>query len=624
MRRPLIALLAAVDAVVITLATLAALFAPLTVAWVMSGRWFSLWPTTSSLWAFGFGAPLDVAIATDALPHLGIDRDAATFVVSLAPIVLAIAVTWFAYGSGARSARAGSARVGATAGIAVFALLVAAIVVPVHNDVLSAQQFWGVAIPIASYVVGAVTGGLVETWRARRSWVADLAPKQRTIIGASAVGVVAASAGLVGVGAVAIAVRFVLGGSQAAAIYQGLHVDVAGATAVTFAQATYLPTAIVWAVSWLAGPGFAMGTDALASPAVTTPSVQPPVPLFALVPQHSSIWWLLIVLVPIAVGALAGWIVRSRLEFSRFAEQTADRSTHLTIPERMLVVAAMILATGLVWSLLAVAASGGIGPGSLTHLGPNALLIGGVLAGEIGAGAAIVLLSPLGRADRKAAEALVESGGSASSASGIGGSAADGRLSRVLQLVVLISGAGSNLRALLDEIDAGTVSAEVLAVGADRDAAGLAHAETRGIPTFVVPFREYASRDDWGRALDARLREYAPDLVVLSGLMRLLPRDVVDGWAPNIVNTHPAYLPEFPGAHAVRDALEAGATQTGASVIVVDNGVDTGAILAQERVSIEPGDDEETLHDRIKPVERRLLADVVRGIASGDIDLTAS
>ena len=105
--------------------------------------------------------------------------------------------------------------------------------------------------------------------------------------------------------------------------------------------------------------------------------------------------------------------------------------------------------------------------------------------------------------------------------------------------------------------------------------------------------------------------------------MRLLPASLVDEWSPRIVNTHPAYLPEFPGAHGVRDALAAGVAQTGASVIIVDNGVDSGPILAQERVPVLHGDDEHSLHDRIKPVERRLLIDVVRRVATGELDLAA-
>ncbi|WP_156760564.1 phosphoribosylglycinamide formyltransferase [Microbacterium karelineae] len=192
----------------------------------------------------------------------------------------------------------------------------------------------------------------------------------------------------------------------------------------------------------------------------------------------------------------------------------------------------------------------------------------------------------------------------------------------MLNVAVLISGAGSNLRALLDAADEPDYPAHIVAIGADRDADGLQHAADFGIPSFSVPYRAYASRDTWGEELATQLRAWSPDLVVLSGLMRLLPENVVAEFGPQIINTHPAYLPEFPGAHGVRDALASGAGQTGASIIQVDDGIDTGPILAQERVAIEPGDTETTLHARIKPVERRLLIDVVRRIATGDIDLS--
>jgi len=194
----------------------------------------------------------------------------------------------------------------------------------------------------------------------------------------------------------------------------------------------------------------------------------------------------------------------------------------------------------------------------------------------------------------------------------------------MLTVAVLISGTGSNLRALLDAADDPDYPARIVAVGADRQADGLDHAEAYGIPTFTVPYAAYSSREEWGAELDAQLRVWNPDLVVLSGLMRLLPAAVVDAWAPRLINTHPAFLPEFPGAHGVRDALAAGAAQTGASVIVVDNGVDSGPILAQERVPVLPYDDEHTLHERIKPVERRLLIDVVRRVATGELDLAAA
>lgn len=193
----------------------------------------------------------------------------------------------------------------------------------------------------------------------------------------------------------------------------------------------------------------------------------------------------------------------------------------------------------------------------------------------------------------------------------------------MLTVAVLISGTGSNLRALLEAAADPGFPARIVVVGADRQADGFTHAEAFGIPTFLVPFREFETREHWGEELDRQLRVWNPDLVVLSGLMRLLPASVVDAWAPRIINTHPAYLPEFPGAHGVRDALAAGVTQTGASVIVVDTGVDSGPILARERVAVLPDDTEHSLHERIKPVERRLLIDVVRAVASGQLELSA-
>ena len=191
----------------------------------------------------------------------------------------------------------------------------------------------------------------------------------------------------------------------------------------------------------------------------------------------------------------------------------------------------------------------------------------------------------------------------------------------MLSLVVLISGGGSNLRALLDASQDAEFPARVVAIGADRDALGFAHAEAYGIPTFSVALSSFDDRDAWGDALLEQIQQWKPDLVVLSGFMKLLPPRLISALSPALINTHPAYLPEFPGAHGVRDALAAGVTETGASVIIVDNGVDSGPIISQERIAVLPDDTEASLHDRIKPVERRLLIEAVLDIANGHTDL---
>lgn len=192
----------------------------------------------------------------------------------------------------------------------------------------------------------------------------------------------------------------------------------------------------------------------------------------------------------------------------------------------------------------------------------------------------------------------------------------------MLKVVVLISGGGSNLKALLDAAAEPTYPAKVVAVGSDTDAAGLEYARAAGIDTFVVRPRDFENRDAWGEAFAAEIRTFAPDLVVSAGLMRMLPGGFVREFSPRLINTHPALLPLFPGAHAVRDALAAGATETGVTVHIIDEGVDTGPVLRQRAVSILAEESEDELHERIKQIERPLLVDTVRDIATGALPLT--
>jgi formyltetrahydrofolate-dependent phosphoribosylglycinamide formyltransferase len=186
------------------------------------------------------------------------------------------------------------------------------------------------------------------------------------------------------------------------------------------------------------------------------------------------------------------------------------------------------------------------------------------------------------------------------------------------RVAVLLSGTGSLSAALLAATDDPAYPADVVAVGADRDAAGLQHARTRGIPTFVCAVGDYPERADWDRALAAELATHDPDLVVSAGFMKIVGPAVLDAFGGRLINTHPALLPAFPGAHAVRDALAAGVPVTGATVHVVDAGVDTGPVLAQREVAVLPGDDEARLHERIKDVERELLVQTVAQLVTGD------
>ena len=191
----------------------------------------------------------------------------------------------------------------------------------------------------------------------------------------------------------------------------------------------------------------------------------------------------------------------------------------------------------------------------------------------------------------------------------------------MLSVVVLISGSGSNLRALLEAASDPRFPVRVLAVGADNPASGLEHAELFGIPTFVVSPQSFDSREEWAEMLLENVKFWNPDLTVLAGFMRILPANFVNALSPNLINTHPSLLPSFPGAHAVRDALAAGATVTGVTIHVVDEGVDTGPHLAQAEVAVLPDETEHELHERIKDVERRLLVETVRGIAEAHIHL---
>jgi len=182
----------------------------------------------------------------------------------------------------------------------------------------------------------------------------------------------------------------------------------------------------------------------------------------------------------------------------------------------------------------------------------------------------------------------------------------------VARLVVLVSGEGTNLQALIDACRDADYGAQVVAVGADRGMINaLARADRADIPTFTVRVADYPARGDWDVALAAACAGHAPDLIVLAGFMKLVGQPFLDSFGGRCVNTHPALLPSFPGPHGVRDALAHGVKVTGCTVFIVDAGVDAGPIVAQACVPVADDDDEATLHERIKVTERALLVRTV-------------
>jgi phosphoribosylglycinamide formyltransferase-1 len=191
------------------------------------------------------------------------------------------------------------------------------------------------------------------------------------------------------------------------------------------------------------------------------------------------------------------------------------------------------------------------------------------------------------------------------------------------RLVVLVSGSGTNLQALLDAARDPAYGATVVAVGADRDGIeGLTRAERAGVPTFVRKVAQFETREGWDRAIRDIVARFDPDLVVLAGFMKLVGEDFRKAFPGRVVNTHPALSPAFPGMHAPEEALAYGVRVTGATLFVVDEGVDTGPIVAQTVVAVEDGDTAETLHERIKVAERAMLVDAVGRMARHGYTIT--
>lgn len=399
MQRLLVALLAAIDAAIAAAVGLVVLLAPLTLLWTLAfgitADWGALWPLTGTLWAFGHGVPLDVVIPPELLVALAIPAQAAAFTVSITPLAFLLFTVLFAARSGARAAKADAWLTGVLSGAVVFAVIAAAVAFTSHVEAAGTSLVLAIVAPAAAYLVGAFFGAVRIAWEDGDgglldqlhdivdSW-GDWGPVPATVVRGTAFAVTA----LLGAGALAIALMTLVRGGEVIALFQSSRVDLLGAVVMALGQFVYLPTLIVWAVSWFAGPGFAVGVGTAVSPAGTQLGVVPGIPIFGLLPENSSIWMMIVVLVPIAAGAVAGWAVRSRLVWE---------GTPLSMAPRAVIALGIGVVTAGLAALAAVFVHGSMGPGRLAEVGPAPLPFALALGGEVLLGAAILLLAPRNR-----------------------------------------------------------------------------------------------------------------------------------------------------------------------------------------------------------------------------------
>lgn len=396
MQRLIVVLLAALDAAIAAAVGLATVLAPLTLLWVLafglSADWGSLWPVSGTLWQFAHGVPIEVVLPDTLLSNLAISKEAAQFGLSVPPLAILVFTLLFGARSGRRAAVAGTWYTGVASGAVTFTLITVLVALTAQADILRTTLWTAVVVPASVYLFGLLAGAVAYAWAE-----GDGGPIDRihdvvdgwgewTPVPAEAVrGAAIAMVAMMGASAVGVAAMTLLRGGEVVALFERLGVDALGATILTLAHLLYLPTLLIWGASWLAGPGFALGTGTAVSPAGTELGVVPGIPVLGLIPEDSTMWMLVSVLVPIACGALAGWMVRSRLVWERTANGYAPRAA--------IAVGIAALSAGAA-AIAATLAAGSIGPGRLSEVGPAAGPLALAVGIEVLIGSAILLLAP--------------------------------------------------------------------------------------------------------------------------------------------------------------------------------------------------------------------------------------
>ncbi len=656
MKRIITAVVVTIEVLGVCAAGLAVTLLPLLLLWLGEAKLSTPVPTmlgvASVVWLLSLGAELSVTLPAETVQLLGVGGDPLRFLVTLSPLAVTLITALSGFFLGRRAAASNTPIVGLVAGSLVLGAvtwMVASWLVfglvrvdPVAATVAAVLRF--TVASVAGFVTFSVQRGTAR-WVRFSNWVGlQLPGMPLQVLRSLALGARQGWAfvvGLIGFAAALLAVLIVLNYVEMMRLTQALHVGLVGSFALLLLQAALLPNAIVWVASWLLGPGFAVGVGSSVTMLATEVGPLPALPLLAAIPEGTHQYALLGLLLPVLVGVLFGARGVAAL---RAVWGGSPSAWVLLLPP----VAASLTAAAML-AALAADSAGAAGPARFAVVGPDVVavarwgvllvfastLLGGALgwlrartwvavdAEAVSAEAQTVPIDPALRVTLAGADAGLATGVVAGSLAGaiVDPDSMEPMGVERFGIVVLISGGGSNLAALLAAADDPACPFRVLAVGADTDAPGLAHARDRGLPSFVVRPGDFASRHDWGVALLDRVQSFRPNLTVSAGLMRILPPVVVRGLSPALINTHPALLPHFPGAHAVRDALAAGAAETGVTVHIIDEGVDTGPVLRQATVPVHPGDTVELLQERIKTVERPLLVGVVTDIANATITL---
>jgi len=395
MHRVLVALLAAFDAAIAAAVGLVVVLAPLTLLWVAglgAASWSALWPATGAVWQAGHLVALSVRLPIEYVSTAGIPQEAASFSVSLAPLALAGLTALLAARSGARAGRSGHGTVGVVSGAVVFALASLLVAATSRTPFAVTATWQAVLLPLAVFVVPAAISAMAVSWReaegvwARlRSRLTDLPGLWPEVPALALRGAGTALIVLCGLGALAVLVALVARGGQVVALYQAGNMDAAGVVVVSLAQLAYLPTLVIWGVSFLAGPGIAVGLDTAVSPAGTQLGVVPGIPILGLLPESVSPLLLAVILLPVGAGGVAGWLLRARL-------RTLSLNPGYGVRAVLVAGTALLSAAGA--GVLAALASGALGPGRLVDVGPDAAPVAAAVGCEVLVGAAALLLGP--------------------------------------------------------------------------------------------------------------------------------------------------------------------------------------------------------------------------------------